>query len=171
MASAQIQTLLRGPDIAQSRRAALEYLNANFTSLADLDDPSRLEKSVQEAQVRSDELHHRVRAVYVHRVSSSRSKSSVLAQLFRSQEDLDNLILNTRSSAEKYLHDAQELSLLRHSLADELSSLSDDLVSSMTNGDGEPTLLEDLETLHRRLKELEHVKGYVQVIEHALKLK
>ena len=33
------------------------------------------------------------------------------------------------------------------------------------------TLLEDIETLHRNLKELQTVKGYVQVIEHTLKLR
>lgn len=60
---------------------------------------------------------------------------------------------------------------MRHSLADELSYLSQELVSSLSGSEGKPTLLEDLETLHRSLKELESVKGYVQVIEHALKLR
>jgi hypothetical protein len=41
----------------------------------------------------------------------------------------------------------------------------------MSDGDSESTLLEDIETLHRNLKELQSVKGYVQVIEHALKLR
>jgi hypothetical protein len=33
------------------------------------------------------------------------------------------------------------------------------------------TLLEDIETLHRDLKELQSVKAYVQVVEYALKLR
>jgi hypothetical protein len=41
----------------------------------------------------------------------------------------------------------------------------------MSEAESGPTLLEDIETLHRNLKELESVKGYVQVIEHALKLR
>ena len=49
--------------------------------------------------------------------------------------------------------------------------LSDELVSSLGEPDSKPTLLEDLEALHRSLKELESVKGYVQVVEHALKLR
>ena len=39
------------------------------------------------------------------------------------------------------------------------------------NEEGRPTLLEDIETLHRDLTGLENVKGYVQIIEHALKLR
>lgn len=63
---------------------------------------------------------------------------------------------------------AQELSLLRHSLADELGGLSEEL----TSGEGEgPTLLEEIESLHRKLKELESVREYVQVIHKALELK
>jgi hypothetical protein len=41
----------------------------------------------------------------------------------------------------------------------------------MSNGEGTATLLEELETLQRSLKELQSVKGYVQVIQHALKLR
>lgn len=78
---------------------------------------------------------------------------------------------DTRTTAEAHLHSAQELSLLRHSLTDELAYLSQELVSSMAESESGPTLLEDVEALHRSLKELESVKGYVQVIEHALKLR
>ena len=66
---------------------------------------------------------------------------------------------------------AQELALVRHALADELSSLSEELISSSLEREGEPTLLEEIETLHRSLKELESVKSYVQVIEKALQLR
>lgn len=88
-----------------------------------------------------------------------------------SQSNVETIISETRSSANAHLHSAQELSLLRHSLADELSYLSQELVSSMSKAESGPTLLEDIEALHRSLKELESVKGYVQVIEHALKLR
>ena len=84
---------------------------------------------------------------------------------------MDALIARTRSTAHEHLHTAQELSLLRHSLADELSYLSAELVSTLSGPEGKPTLLEDIETLHRNLKELQTIKGYVQVIEHALKIR
>jgi RAD50-interacting protein 1 len=80
-------------------------------------------------------------------------------------------VADTRTSATTHLHTAQELSLVRHSLADELLDLSQELVSTISDGDRQPTLLEDIETLHRSLKELQSVKGYVQIIEHALKLR
>lgn len=41
----------------------------------------------------------------------------------------------------------------------------------MGGEDQQSTLLEDLETMHRSLKELESVKSYVQVIQHALSLR
>ena len=70
----------------------------------------------------------------------------------------------------EHLKTAQNLSLLRHSLADKLSDLSQELALEY-NEDRQPMLLEDLETLHRNLKELQSVKEYVQVIQHALKLR
>lgn len=70
-----------------------------------------------------------------------------------------------------HFHTAQELSLLRHSLTDELSELSNELVSAMSDGERKCTLLEDIETLHRTLKELQSVKGYVQIIQHTLDLR
>lgn len=88
-----------------------------------------------------------------------------------SQSSVDAAIAETHEKAATHLNTAQELSLLRHSLADELAFLSGELVSSLDGPEGAPTLLEDLETLHRSLKELESVKGYVQVVEHALKLR
>lgn len=98
-------------------------------------------------------------------------KSILLVQFSSSQADLDQLLSNTRTSTDAYLHLARELSLLRHSLVDELSSLSDDFTSALSGGGSPPTLLEDIETLHRNLKELQSVKGYVQVIDYALRLR
>jgi RAD50-interacting protein 1 len=81
------------------------------------------------------------------------------------------LVADTKISAEECLHSAQELSLLRHTLADDVSTLSGELVSSMSREQGQATLLEDLETMHRSLKELDSVRTYVEVIESALKLR
>lgn len=92
-------------------------------------------------------------------------------QLSCSRSKIEALLIETKSSAELHFHTAQELSLLRHSLTDELSDLSNELVSAMSDGERKSTLLEDIETLHRNLKELESVKGYVQIIQHTLSLR
>lgn len=97
--------------------------------------------------------------------------ATVLAQLSSSNEKIRALITDTRNSVEEHLTTSKELSLLRHSLADELSELSNELVSVLYDDNRKPTLLEDIETLHRSLKELESVKGYVQVIQHGLQLR
>lgn len=96
---------------------------------------------------------------------------NVIAQLSLSQSNTKTLLSETRSSVKTHLQSAQELSLLRHSLADELSYLSQELVSSMSDEERKATLLEDIEMLHRNLKELQSIKGYVQIIENALKLR
>lgn len=95
----------------------------------------------------------------------------VLAQLSSSDDMIRALITNTRASAKEQLETSKELSLLRHSLADELSELSSELISVLYDENRRPTLLEDIEVLHRNLKELESVKGYVQVIQHGLQLR
>jgi hypothetical protein len=41
----------------------------------------------------------------------------------------------------------------------------------MSDKENEATLLEDIETLHRKLKELQSIRGYIQIVEHALKLR
>ena len=73
--------------------------------------------------------------------------------------------------ASTHVNTAQGLSRSRQELSEDLSELSKDLVSVLSDEQGKPTLLEDLETLHRNLKELESVKTYVQVVEHALSLR
>ncbi|KAG6814039.1 hypothetical protein H0H92_003889 [Tricholoma furcatifolium] len=146
MTSLQIKSLLTPPNVLQANEKAVAFLDARFQSLDDLDG---LETLVLDAQRRNDELQ---------------------AKLSLSQSKIDTLLADTRVSTESYIHTAQELSLLRHSLTDELSELSQELISTLSEGDGKSTLLEDIETLHRNLKELQSVKGYVQVIEHALKL-
>ncbi|GBE78415.1 hypothetical protein SCP_0113030 [Sparassis crispa] len=149
MASVRIQALLQEPDLAGSEKRTLDFLNASFTTLGHLDDQPDLNHTVEQARQGRDQLK---------------------AQLSQFRIDVDALIVQSRSDAQTQLHTAQELSLLRHSLADELSSLSEELVSSLAASDGKPTLLENLETLHRLLKELESVRSYVQIIERALKL-
>jgi hypothetical protein len=69
------------------------------------------------------------------------------------------------------LHSAQELSLLGHSLADELSSLFGQLLTDSSQQNETMTLLEDLEAMHRNLREQESIKAYVQVIHRALQLR
>lgn len=71
------------------------------------------------------------------------------------------------------LDKAKDLASLRDSLEDDLAYFSHDLVSvlSPTGGDNGPTLLEDIEAMHRALKELESVRSYVAVIHHALELR
>ncbi|KAI9068018.1 RINT-1 family protein [Trametes sanguinea] len=152
MTSVEIRSLLQPPNIHEADTRALSYLNATFKSVDDLEHGLDLDELVEQARKQLDDLDTKV------------------PQLAASQSSLDATIAETRSKASEHLHTAQELSLLRHSLADELSYLSDELVSSLGEQDSKPTLLEDLEALHRSLKELESVKGYVQVIEHALQL-
>ena len=102
---------------------------------------------------------------------STATYKGVVAQLASSQELVDSITAQTLQDANAYLETVQELGLIKDSLSDELSYLSNELVSSMSGPDRQPTLLEDLETLQRNLKELESVKSYVQVIHRALYLR
>ncbi|KAJ7923065.1 TIP-1 family-domain-containing protein [Mycena leptocephala] len=146
MTSVQIHTLLQPPHVPDANHNAVFLINSRFQSLDDLDG---LENAVLEAKQRDEQLK---------------------ANLAISQASIDALVSQTRPAAQIHMRTAQSLSLQRHSLADELSYLFQQLTSAMSDGDSESTLLEDIETLHRNLKELQSVKGYVQVIEHALKL-
>ena len=84
---------------------------------------------------------------------------------------MDTLVNQTRTAAQTHLTTAKELSLIRHTLNDELTDLTQGSRPLEYREDREPVLLEDLETLHRDLNELQSVKQYVQVIEYALKLR
>ncbi|KDR85307.1 hypothetical protein GALMADRAFT_204803 [Galerina marginata CBS 339.88] len=146
MSSTQIRTLLNPPSHEDSHFKAREKVNLQFRSVDDLEDLQSL-------------------------VIQSQQKQDVLkADLSASQSQVDELVERTRFTVETHSNTAKELSLLRHALNDELSDLARDLVSLKSNEDREPLLLEDLETLHRNLKELQSVKQYVQVIQQALKL-
>lgn len=83
---------------------------------------------------------------------------------------MDELIRDTRAKATERLTSAQELALLRHSVSDEILSLSEEL-SSANVAEIRPTLLEEIETMQRNIKELESVKSYVQVVQSALVLR
>lgn len=92
-------------------------------------------------------------------------------QLASSGTALREFLRQTRDDANSLLTNAKEFSLERHTLADVLAELNKDLVSTMSDGESQPTLLEDLQTLHRNLKELESVRSYVLVIRHTLQLR
>ncbi|KAF7340034.1 hypothetical protein MVEN_01921300 [Mycena venus] len=146
MTSVQIRALLSPPNIQEANHSAVFFVNSRFQSVDDLD---TLENTVLEAKQHDEQLR---------------------TNLAISQANVDALVSQTREATQNHTRTAQSLSLQRHSLADELSYLFNQLTSAMSDGDRESTLLEDIETLHRNLKELQSVKGYVQVIEHALKL-
>ena len=61
----------------------------------------------------------------------------------------------------------------RESIENDMAHLSHELVSSNSSSDSStsPTLLEDIETTHRVLKELESLRAYVAVIERVLTLR
>lgn len=94
-------------------------------------------------------------------------------QLIESEKEIDILTTTTRIEAILQLDKAKELASLRDSLEDDLAYLSHDLVSTLspTGDDNRPTLLEDIETMHRALKELESVRSYVAVVERTLQLR
>ena len=170
MASAHIQALLEPPSTADAEKHAIDFVNSRFKSYQDLEQAQDFDDIVEQSRLRDEELAVKVRLVELF-MMVFKLDAIVIAQLAKSQEEINTLITRTRSSVQEHIHTAQELSLLRHSLADELSFLSQELESTLDGPEGEPTLLEDIETLHRNLKELQSVKGYIQVIEHALKLR
>src|SRR5437588_4741956 len=88
-----------------------------------------------------------------------------------SNANIEKLRSEQAASTSHRLHAAQELSLLGHSLDDELASLFGQLRSDHSQPDEPPTLLEELEVMHRSLREQESVKAYVQVIHRALLLR
>lgn len=68
---------------------------------------------------------------------------------------------------------------MRHELMDELGELAGGLLSATTTesesesneGSSSTTLLQDLETLHRNLDDLQGVRGYVIVVRRVLELR
>ncbi|KAH7915139.1 TIP-1 family-domain-containing protein [Hygrophoropsis aurantiaca] len=147
LTSQQIQRLLEPPSTDLANKAALDLLNERYPEVGHLDG---LDAAVQEAGVKSAELSQ---------------------QLIASKDAINSLISKTQIAALTHLESARELASERQALADELATLSHELVSSLdTDGESKPTLLENIETMHRALKELESVRAYVSVIERALAL-
>ncbi|KAL4268439.1 RAD50-interacting protein 1 [Pleurotus pulmonarius] len=145
--SHQIKALLAPPDAELSAKATLELLDDRLKTIDNLRD---LEVVVDEAQKHHDTLK---------------------SKLATSQANVDTMITATRESAAAHLHTAQELSLVRHSLADELADINEDLVPHFSDdGERTSTLLEDIQSLHRDLDELSNLKEYVLVIERTVKL-
>ncbi|KAI0786115.1 RINT-1 family protein [Abortiporus biennis] len=149
MASTHIHALLAPPSLQDAENKTLLELDATFPSYNDLRNSGNFQSVVDQAAARNAQLHE---------------------TLDQSKSEIQLLIQNTRQAASQHLHTAQELSLLRHSISDELDDLSHQLLSSFRESDQQPTLLEDIESLHRSLKDLQHIKGYLQLIQHSLKL-
>ncbi|THH05559.1 hypothetical protein EW145_g4700 [Phellinidium pouzarii] len=168
MTSVQIQTLLQPPDRDASVQHAVSILNSSFTTLQHLRTGNALSNSLEAAKAVSDRYQSQVGLSFD--LTDNELIIPHLAQLASSQSAVDLLIKETRSRAKDLIVSANELSLLRHSLADELTVLSDGLVSSTLPSGMEPSLLEEIEALHLNLKELQSVKEYVLVIYKALQL-
>ncbi|KAF8592034.1 hypothetical protein K439DRAFT_1650556 [Ramaria rubella] len=148
MASTAIPQLLQPPNRSISEQRALCFINSTLKTISQHDHV--LETAVEDTRRKTVELRARLQA---------------------SQNAVDECVRNTLSLTRRHIATAQELSLTRHALTDELTSLSSELVSSLNNEtQSKPTLLEELESLHRSLKELESVRGYISIIEHALRL-
>ncbi|KAF8528017.1 RINT-1 family protein [Hysterangium stoloniferum] len=150
MAATTIQRLLQPIDPSTSEDRTLALLNAQFPSLAEVEREGTLQTIAEDTRKKTEELR---------------------AELQQSQHSIHKLIRDTICTAHQHLSTARELSLTRHVLEDELVSLAGDLVSPLRSDLGQsPTLLEDLESLHRNLKELEGVKSYVVIVERMLRL-
>lgn len=149
LSAAHIRGLLQPADAKLANERALQRIDDHFGSLDAVLDLAALERAVDAACARSDEL-------------NAKSEANEAAT--------DKFISDTIVTTRAHLHTAQELSLERHALADELAALTQELQSSLSDPDRQPTLLEELETLHRKLRELESVREYVGVVHHALGL-
>lgn len=147
MTTAHIKTLLSPPDVSLSEARALEYLESNFASWDSLGSLSKLESEAERTRVEMCELNER---------------------LEQSQESTDNFISSTIQQTQNFLESAQELSLKRHLIADEILALREELVP--TDSIGRSSLLFELEELHKRITELEGARNYVQVLERSLQL-
>ncbi|KAF9269945.1 RINT-1 family protein [Marasmius fiardii PR-910] len=145
MVSQEIRSLLKSPSLESPKRDGVLYLNSKFHGVEDL-------VGLSEELLTAEHWH-----------------AELTSRLSSSQTRIDELVVNSRAVAESHVQTAQGLSLIRHSITDELHELSERLASVSPNGLA-PTLLEDVEALHRDLKELESIRGYVRVIEHALNL-
>ncbi|KAF9065415.1 TIP-1 family-domain-containing protein [Rhodocollybia butyracea] len=146
MSSSQIPTLLAAPNVEEANQEAILFLNSKLPSYDDLE---HLEAEF---------------------IESEKSEAELTPQLASSSSKVASLIAEAKSATHSHVETAENLSLLRHSLTDELVDLTENLLSSMSSEAGSSTLLEDIETLHRNLNDLQGVRAYAQVIQHALAL-
>ncbi|GAB1517499.1 hypothetical protein RhiTH_000548 [Rhizoctonia solani] len=147
MTSVQIKTLLSPPDASLSETRALEYLDSNFSTWESIEKLSSLDAEVQRTFVEARDLEKR---------------------LEDSQKSTDSFIYATVQRTGSLLDSAQELSLKRHLIADDILALRDEL--SPVDPKGKQTLLSELEELHKRIAELEGAKNYLQILERGLQL-
>ncbi|KAN0100870.1 RINT-1 / TIP-1 family domain containing protein [Tylopilus felleus] len=147
--SSQVVKQSREPPSAElAHSSALDVVNNSFADSAHLDDLQRILDDAHDTKVQLEQ------------------------QLIKSEKEIANLTTSTRIEAILQLDKAKEFASLRDSLEDDLAYLSHDLVSALgpTGTDNTPTLLEDIETMRRALKELESVRSYVAVVERSLQL-
>ncbi|KAF8758327.1 RINT-1 / TIP-1 family [Rhizoctonia solani] len=142
-----IKTLLSPPDASLSETRALEYLDSNFSTWESIEKLSSLDAEVQRTFVEARDLEKR---------------------LEDSQKSTDSFIYATVQRTGSLLDSAQELSLKRHLIADDILALRDEL--SPVDPKGKQTLLSELEELHKRIAELEGAKNYLQILERGLQL-
>jgi hypothetical protein len=163
----QIRDLSLPPNSAQSRASALSILNADYRSLQDLD-VFDLEKRVNDLSFRTQDLHAQVcteLVMFEYRLQPFRQFTS-------SESNKDAFIGEAFASAQTLVLKAQEASLSRHQLADELAQLLGELApdpASSSTGRKEP-FTRDLQYLHEKLQEFELSRNYVAVIQRALHL-
>ncbi|KAE9384737.1 hypothetical protein BT96DRAFT_1026812 [Gymnopus androsaceus JB14] len=129
MSSARIQALLAAPDTEQSNKSTVLYLNSKFSSYENLED---LDAEFNELE---------------------KSQAELASNLASSSLKVNALIAEAKSSAHSHVETAQNLSLLRHSLTDEL--VDQGLQSPMSSKPGSSALLEDIETLRQNLNDLQ----------------
>ena len=90
-----------------------------------------------------------------------------------STRSLRGTLESSLSAAEDLLSAAGEAALNRHTLADDLSSLSEELaITSITaTADNDTTFLEELEALQLKLEQLELARTYIRLVERAINLR
>ncbi|KAI6136895.1 TIP-1 family-domain-containing protein [Pisolithus sp. B1] len=148
MSAQTLHQLQDPPSTSLAHKAAVEILNANFADAAHLED---LERVLQDTGAR---------------------QATTKQQLLESEKALETFITKTRVEAITQLENARDLASQRDGIEDDLAYLSHCLVSSLspTTEDNVATLLEDIEVMHRTLKELQNVRAYVAVVQRGLAL-
>lgn len=148
MSAQTLHQLQDPPSTSLAHKAAVEILNVNFADAAHLGDLERVLRDTSARQVAAKQ------------------------QLWESERALEAFITKTRVEAITLLENARDLASQRDGIEDDLAYLSHCLVSSLSPAteDNVATLLEDIEAMHRTLKELQSVRSYVAVVQRGLTL-